>query len=113
MSQAKDFLLAEIRRPMVAFGNMARWIVKEVALYALRLILWILFFVLPSFFFTFLGFHWVTNKVREEIAKATSPPGLVSQAPFQSETPLADLSALRTLSRDLKFWLREFERARK
>lgn len=113
MSQVKDFLLAEARKPIVAFGKTARWLLKEVALYALRLILWGLFFVLPSFFFVFLGFHWVTSKVRQEIGKATSQPGWVSQAPIQTETPLARLSALRTLSRDLKFWVREFERLKK
>ena len=110
MSEAKQFLTEEIRKPIYAFGNMTRWILKQSVLYVLRLILWSIFFMLPSLFLPLLFFHWFTAKMQEEIRPQNRRQAVISQAPVPPQRSFADLSVLHALSQDLRFWRNEILR---
>ena len=113
LSKMKDFLALEIRKPVLAFGNMLRWIVKQSSLCFLRLLLWSFFFMLPSFSLLLFAFHWLTAKMQEEMPKQSARSNSVSQVPVQPRSSLSNLSVLHVLSQDFRFWQREIERFRR
>ncbi len=112
MQEARSFLANEIKKPVRALYSMLRWLAKQIALYMLRFVLWSLFFVLPGFVFAFLAFHWFTGKVRNEIQHVNTRTSSVRYAPVQSSQVPSGFSTIRTLSEDLRFWVRELERFR-
>lgn len=111
MQEVRVFLKEEMKKPLRAFWSMLRWLGKQIALYVLRLVLWSLFFVLPSLALIAFGFHWLTGKVRNEIQNVNLSNNAVIASTPTVQTH-SDASALRSLSQDLRFWIHEFERFR-
>ena len=113
MGKVGDFLAGEVRKPVCAFGNMLRWIVKQTALCTLRLVLWSLFFMGPSLLLGFFTFHWFTGKVRNEIQNASPPPVRAVRSSFPPQQSPSGFSIIHSLSQDLRFWALEFEHLRR
>jgi len=113
MSKINEFLKKEAMRPVLVFISMIRWLLKQIVLYVLRLVLWSIFFMLPSLMLVFFGFHYFTGKVRNEIQNSASSTKIVRYVPIPSGEAQSGFSMIRTLSQDLRFWILEFERFRR
>lgn len=113
MTQIKDFLLREVRKPVDSFFKMMRWTAKASLLLILRLILWGFFFVIPSLLLALLSFHWFTKSLRGRLEQVDAPQAMTEQTPVQPHSMPSQTSAFRILNQDLRFWLRELERFRK
>jgi len=110
----KDFFARETRTPIYAFWNTMRWILKQMALFVLRVILWGFFFMLPSFSVVLFVFHWFTAKMQEEIPKQNRrPAAFVSQERARPQRSMFDLSMFHTLSQDFRYWRNEILRFKK
>ncbi len=112
MGKINEFLKKETARPVMVFVGMIRWLLKQIALYVLRLVLWSIFFMMPSLMLISFGFHYFTGKVRNEIQSSASTR-IVRSTPLPYRQAESGFSMIRTLSQDLRFWILEFERFRR
>jgi len=103
----KKFLKEEISNPLQALKFTALFSLKFIALWFLRLILWIFFFFLPVILFLMFGAHYTTEIMRkkdQEIVQVQQKHGSVTS---QAESPFW---SLKSLSYDLRYWKRELEK---
>lgn len=100
MDDMKKLLKEEMKKPFLALKFLAIFSLKMLALWFLRMVLWVFFFCLPVVMFLFSSFHAATENLREK-TEEIRPAGSKSQA-----KPIN----LRTLQYDLRYWKGKFER---
>ena len=109
MRKAIEFMKEEVKKPIVVLKKTAILCLKFAALSLLRLVIWAFFFLLPIIVLFFFALHWVTDKARSNLGTA-SPVHTVDE-PASASTDLRSIPfGLRTLTRDIKFWVSELER---
>lgn len=111
MGNIQFYLKEEVKNPIHALRVTAVWLVRFLGLLALRLVLWGFLFLLPAFAFLLVTFHWVTTKAKSEIEK--QKPVQRIGAVYSSPASDGSLYGMRTLIRDIRFWMDEIERFRK
>ena len=97
----------KIKKPIEALKLTVIFTLQFLALLCLRLVLWIVFFLLPLGLLLSVAFHVVTHQ-----AKKLAPEGIASSSPYQDRGASHNPLTLKTLSEDIRFWFREFERLR-
>jgi len=110
MKPGWEFLANEARKPVKALGLSLTALIEFLALFLLRLVLWIFFFLLPLVILFSLVFHVMSDQAKKFLPKSAGFPNPPPLNPLQAAS--ASTHPLKAVTEDLRFWLRELERLR-
>ena len=111
MSNVRQFLKDEIKKPVIALQRAVRFTVKFLLILIARSILWCFLFYLPILSLLLFCFHLATEKVRKEDERGMVQYRRTSSSPYPNPTP--NFFVLRSLGQDLRFWISEFQHLKK
>src|SRR3989338_4760426 len=104
MKRYLGHMVTEIRKPLEALKLTVIFSIQFLALLFLRVVLWMIFFLLPIGLLLLLAFHTVTHQVKRMIPNHLDSSNLQEARPLQGKSASVNPLNLKAMNDDLRFW---------